>query len=177
MSKARYNMGLNTQFRCNVKAGANPCIYDSRYDNDVNNGTIRGKVIRVNRFVRFNNTTQWVDPAARKHFEPVNDAARKLNDSDYKRLKSHLQGKGVSVPDDATLSELGEHFDRLDERLRIMTNKHYVQKKRKFDTMEQPEPTNNELKAEIDKLGGKYPPTANKAQLKEILKGLTTGKE
>jgi hypothetical protein len=162
--------------------GASPCIEDSRYNPDSKSGLVGGKVVRKNRFVPYGKTTKWVDPAARKHFVAIDAEARDNDKRDFDFLKKAVIAAGGKVPDDVTLSELGEAYDKIDPRM--THNKHVkAQEKRRkieFDSGDSSEIvglTNAQLKAKIDDLGGEYPFTANKAQLKDILSKLEADKE
>jgi hypothetical protein len=168
-----------TLFRCINPMGASPCIEDSRFNRDSKSGLIDGRVKRRNRHVPFGRTTAWVDPASRQHFEPVNDEARKANEDDYKWLieqlaKVEINGKKLDVPEDATLSELGEWYNKYDKRLNLAIHAGAKKKKRviglkNVDAKEDVELTNAELKAILDDRGISYGANDNKAKLKELV--------
>lgn len=120
-------------YQCIAGPGAVPCISDSRFNKDLKDGTINGKVIRTCKHVRKGKVVRWVDPASRKHFLPLDDEARRQDKEDFEFLFDFLTKKGCSFPPDVTLSELGETYNRLDPRLNHVRAKDYVMKKRKFD--------------------------------------------
>jgi hypothetical protein len=166
-----------TLFRCINPMGASPCIEDSRFNRDLATGTVDGKVVRKSRHVPFGKTTAWVDPASRKHFEPANDEAEKANKEDCKWLleqlaKVEVNGKKLDIPADATISELGEWYNKYDKRLNIAVHRGATQKKRALgfkETNEVVEMTNAELKAILDDRGVPYGANDNKTKLKELV--------
>jgi hypothetical protein len=105
------------QFKCINPSGAAPCVYDSRFDPDLKDGTLKGEVVRINRHVKFGQIMPWVDFASRKHFEAVDATAKKDNRERHNWLIKELKEIGAAIPDDATLSELGATYDKLDDRL------------------------------------------------------------
>lgn len=160
----------DARYKCLVKSAA-PCVYDSRFDTNLADGTDNGVVIRRNQHVKEGKVCSWIDPCSRKHFEPVNKEARAQDAKDRTFLLRELKRLGVDdIPEDATLSELCKTYNHLDPRLNIGRRKQYAQKDRVFGKKEKsPEPTNAELQDQITKLGGTFGKNDNKGVLAKNL--------
>lgn len=120
---------IGSLFECGVPEGAAPCTYDSRFDPDVADGTLRGKVRRkIKQGVKMGQSLPWIGVESRDQFVPVNDVAKKLNKHDREFLLAELKKLNIEVPADATLGELGKTFNRYDPRLAHCFAKYGIQK-------------------------------------------------
>lgn len=154
-------------YRCTVP-NARPCIYDSTYDPDLATGKIKGKVIRKYKTVKMDGEVGWVDPCSRKHFEPTDEATKRQDKEDFKKIKSELESFGVDIPNDTTLWECAENLTKLKSGNKVQRIKKRNRVFGKKEVQEQ-ELTRKELMGKLDDIGIKYHPNSNKASLKQLL--------
>jgi hypothetical protein len=154
-------------FRC-IVPNAVPCVDIKEFDEKT--GQRLDKPKKAYKSVKKGGTVSWVDLCSRKHFIAVDDAAKRLNKEDFKKMKIELKDLNVELPDDATFAECADSLAALKAS---KTNSNANVKRRFFAPSEEAdkELTNAELKAKLDDLGVEYPAVVNKAKLKELLAG------
>jgi hypothetical protein len=181
------------EFRCNAAPNAAPCVRIATTDDQ---GRLLKKPKRIIKVVRNGESVfSWIDRCSRKHFTAMDDEAKRLNEKDYgemfKELSDILKPYGKTVPKGTPFSVLADSLAKIEgdknkkkeatkpELLTIpvdepASSESAPEPKKQEETVEL---TNAQLKAKIEDLGGEYPPTANKAQLKDILSKLEADKE
>jgi hypothetical protein len=117
------------QFICNTPNAA-PCTYDSRFNSDLADGTVKGKIKRQHRHVKRGDVLPWVGFESRRAFDPGNKETEVQNEEDRKMLIEKLIDMGIDVKGDEPLHQLGKSYNFYDPRLDHTRYKHgYAVKK------------------------------------------------
>lgn len=152
---------------------AAPCVYDSRFNADLADGTEGGRVIRHNIHVKQGKRLPWVDPCSRKHFKPVGRGARDQDARDRKFLIRELEARGIdNIPDDAKIWELGETYNVTDERLNLNPKRKSENRNRVFGAKKKEpaeESEKEELKAILKDRKVKFHHNSNLNTLKRLV--------